>query len=132
MLKGHCNCGEVRFEVDARPAGIYMCHCSICRRSTGTNGIAVLVVPNAAFRWLAGESNVVEWTKPGTRWETWFCRTCGSRVPGRNDPERMFVPAGLLDGDAGLEVIHHIWVDSKAGWDVIGDEGKRHLQAFRA
>jgi hypothetical protein len=44
----------------------------------------------------------------------------------------MFVPAGLLDDPGGtLEVLHHIWVGSKAGWDVIGDDGKQHPEAFR-
>ncbi len=131
MLTGQCNCGTVRFEVDAEPAGIYVCHCSICRRSTGSNGIAVIVVPNESFHWTGGEGNVVKWAKPGSSWETWFCRTCGSRVPGQNDASRMFVPAGLLSEPVdGLEVIHHIWVGSKASWDEIGDDGRQHLEAY--
>jgi len=46
MARGECNCGAVQFEIDADPSGVYVCHCSICRRSTGSNGIAVVVVPN--------------------------------------------------------------------------------------
>jgi hypothetical protein len=43
----------------------------------------------------------------------------------------MFVPAGLLsEGHEELKVIHHIWVDSKANWDEIGDSGKQHSEAF--
>ncbi len=126
MGRGHCNCGTVRFEFDDPPAGIYACHCSICRRSTGANGIAVVIVPNERFRWLSGEEAIVAWTRPGSEWETFFCRTCGSKVPGRNDPERMFVPAGLLDDPGDLKVIHHIFVGSKAPWDVIGDDGEQH------
>lgn len=133
MISGECSCGSVRFAVMAAPKGIYVCHCSICRRSTGSNGIAVIVVPNEAFRWTAGEGNIQKWTKPGSNWETWFCRTCGARVPGHNDASRMFVPAGTLSGnDTGLEVIHHIWVGSKAPWDEIGDKGRQHAEAYRA
>jgi hypothetical protein len=41
----------------------------------------------------------------------------------------MFVPAGLLLGEAdSLRVIHHVWVGSKAGWDVIGDDGRQHVE----
>ena len=130
MTTGQCNCGAVQFEIRSRPAGVYVCHCSICRRSTGTNGIAVVLVSNDDFQWTRGQESVVMWTKPNSAWETWFCKICGSRVPGRNDPARMFVPAGLL-ADAGLEVIHHIWVGSKADWDEIGDHGKRHVEAYR-
>ncbi len=71
------------------------------------------------------------WTKPDADWQTWFCRVCGSPVPGENDATRMFVPAGLIsDGDEALRVTHHIWVDSKANWDEIGDAGQRHRDAY--
>ena len=82
MLSGECNCGAVQFEIDAEPSGIYLCHCSICRRSTGSNGIAVVVVPKERFRWLRGQELISTWQKPGTQWQTWFCRVCGSPVPG--------------------------------------------------
>jgi hypothetical protein len=43
----------------------------------------------------------------------------------------MFVPAGLIsEGGESLRVKHHIWVDSKAVWDEIGDTGERHREAF--
>ena len=52
-------------------------------------------------------------------------------VPGHNDAERMFIPAGTLsEGGEALRVEHHIWVNSRAAWDVIGDNGKRHSEAF--
>ena len=131
MARGECNCGSVAFEVSAELSGVFVCHCSICRRSTGSNGIAVLVVDNDAFRWLRGEELITSWKKPGADWQTWFCRTCGSPVPGINDETRMFIPAGLIsEGGETLEVIHHIWVDSKAVWDEIGDSGQRHSKAF--
>ena len=133
MARGECNCGAVAFEIDADLKDVFMCHCSICRKFTGTNGIAVVVIDNKAFRWLRGEAEVTAWTKPGHDWHAWFCRICGSPVPGANDPERMFVPAGLIaQGGENLRVAHHIWVDSKAVWDEIGDAGKRHREAFQA
>ena len=106
--------------------------CSICRRSTGSNGIAVVVVPNDRLRWVQGEDHIVMWSKPNADWQTWFCRVCGSPVPGRNDPARMFVPAGsLTEGGDALRVAHHVWVGSKAAWDEIGDSGKQHAEQFR-
>ena len=133
MATGECNCGAVAFEVNAELSGVYVCHCSICRRATGSNGIAVVIVDNDAFRWLRGEAQIATWKKPGADWQTWFCRVCGSPLPGVNDESRMFVPAGLISsgGDA-LRVIHHIWVDSKACWDEIGDSGRHHPRAFES
>lgn len=131
MARGHCNCGAVAFEVDADLKDVYVCHCSICRRATGANGNAVVLVPNAALRWTRGEEHIATWRKPVGDWQCWFCRICGSPLPGDNDPARKFIPAGLLsEGGERLRVAHHIWVDSKAVWDEIGDAGKQHPEAF--
>jgi len=133
MARGECNCGAVRFEVDAEPRDVYVCHCSICRRSTGSSGIAVVIVPKDKFHWIAGQEHIVTWQKPGADWHTWFCSTCGSTLPGENNATTMFIPAGLItSGGETLRVAHHVWVGSKAAWDEIGDAGKQHEEGFRA
>jgi hypothetical protein len=133
MARGHCNCGAVAFEINADLSDVYVCHCSICRRYSGANGAAVVLVDNSAFRWMRGEDQIAVWKKPDADWQSWFCRACGSALPGPNDEARMFVPAGALtDGGERLKVAHHIWVGSKAVWDVIGDSGKQHEEAFQA
>jgi hypothetical protein len=131
--KGECNCGAVRFAIDADLSGVFVCHCSICRRATGSNGIAVVIVPNGQFHWIQGEEHVTKWAKPNTSWEIFFCSICGSPVPGQNDANTMFVPAGTLsEGGETLKVIHHVWVNSKAVWDEIGDSGKQHPEGLRS
>ena len=131
MAQGECNCGEVAFEIDADLPGVVVCHCSICRRATGANGIAVIVVGKDSFRWTRGREQVTTWKKPGADWQIGFCRVCGSPLPGENDALRMFVPVGLItEGGENLDVTHHIFVDSKASWDVIGDGGQQHPEAF--
>ena len=67
MAKGECNCGVVQFEIDADLSEVFVCHCSICRKSTGSNGIAVVVVPNDRLRWVQGEDHIVMWSKPNFR-----------------------------------------------------------------
>ncbi len=131
MIKGACNCGQVAFEIDAEVKDIYMCHCSICRRASGVQGMAVMVVPKTQFRWLQGQAQISTWKKPGHDWQTWFCSTCGSTLPGDNDDERLYVPAGLVsEGADSLRVKQHIFVDSKAGWFEIGDDAKQDTEAY--
>jgi hypothetical protein len=131
MPAGACNCGAVAFEIDGPLSGVFVCHCSICRRFTGSNGIAVVVVGNQRFRWTRGQDQITAWSKPGSDWHCWFCKTCGAPLPGPNDDARMFIPAGLLtEGADALKVLHHIWVDSRAPWDEIADAGKQHREAF--
>ncbi len=52
-----------------------------------------------------------------------FCRVCSSPAPF-SDRERTTyeVPVGLLDDDPPLAFGAHIYVGSKANWDVIGDD----------
>ncbi|MCF6302964.1 MAG: GFA family protein [Devosiaceae bacterium] len=131
MVYGECNCGAVAFEISTQLTQIFVCHCSICRKSTGGNGIPVVVINNDDFVWLRGEDNIATWKKPDMDWQGWFCPTCGSPLPGANDEKRTFVPVGLITkGAENLKVAHHIWVDSKAKWDQIGDSGKQHRNAF--
>lgn len=93
--------------------------------------MVVAVVANEQFQWVSGQSMITYWKKPDADWEMWFCRQCGAPVPGRNDPSRMFIPAGsIVEGGDALRVKHHICVDSKAVWDEIGDDGQRHAETF--
>lgn len=132
MAQGECNCGAVAFEAAYDLSGVFVCHCSICRRFTGSNGIAVVIVDNDLFRWVRGEENIAVWSKPHADWQSCFCRVCGSALPGPNDEERMFIPAGMIsEGGESLRVTHHIWVGSKAVWDEIGDSGQQHIEAFQ-
>ena len=132
MVKGQCNCGAVIFEIDGDVSDIYICHCSICRKYTGSNGVAVVVVGNEKFRWLKGKEQISTWIKPIGDWQSTFCRVCGSSLPVKNDESSMAVPAGaIIEGGENLNVAHHIWVGSKANWDEICDSGERHLEYLR-
>lgn len=127
MFVCKCNCGSVAFKIKTPLSEIYVCHCSICRRFSGSNGVAVVVLRNQDFSWLRGKDDIRVWKKPDADWEANFCAICGSALPGKNDNERMFVPAGMLPNDIeGLKVSHHIFTGSKASWDEIGDAGTRH------
>lgn len=131
--RGECNCGAVAFEISGAVKDVFVCHCSICRRATGSNGIPVILVANDAFHWLRGEDVIATWRKPDADWQGSFCRQCGSPLPGKNDDAHTYVPVGLItEGGEALKVAHHIWVGSKAAWDEIGDAGRQHTHGFCA
>jgi hypothetical protein len=65
--------------------------------------------------------------RPSEIWSTDFCSTCGSPVPRLHENGKVYlVPAGILDGDPGVTVAHHIFVGSKAAWDEIGGNAPQH------
>lgn len=91
----------------------------------------VVILKNNDFKWLSGKENIKVWNKPDAEWEANFCSNCGSALPGMNDAETVFIPAGTLpESIESLVVKHHIFVDSKAYWDEIADAGKRHEGPF--
>src|SRR3546814_3786648 len=49
-LRGSCLCGEIRFEIDGKIGAAGQCHCSKCRKVSGTDGNAVFYASTAGFR----------------------------------------------------------------------------------
>ncbi len=119
MIRGSCLCGAVRFQYARAVTQVGMCHCSKCRKVSGTASNAVIVVPEADLEWLAGRELLHEFALPDG-WGATRCRTCGSPAPRKIPGAAAYwVPAGALDDDPGLGIGGHIWVGSKAAWEVI-------------
>lgn len=131
MVIGKCNCGEVEFAVDNDISDVFLCHCSICRASTGSGGVAVVLVQTADFCWIKGLDSITYWSKPEQDWHTNFCKICGSSLPGKNDDSQTYIPVGtLVSGHENIQVAHHLYVESKAVWEVIGDTGIQHPRGY--
>jgi hypothetical protein len=54
-LKGSCLCGAVTYEASGEPKRFYHCHCSRCRKATGTGHASNLFLQPGTLRWLSGE-----------------------------------------------------------------------------
>lgn len=118
-MRGTCLCGEVSFEIAGPMPRLYLCHCSLCRKQGGSASNASLVIHGENFRWIGGERRISSYERP-TGFRSHFCSRCGSPVPNPlADTDYYWVPAGLLDGDAKLQVGAHLFVGSKAAWDAI-------------
>jgi ketosteroid isomerase-like protein len=122
MLTGGCLCGTVRFEIDGTLGPITCCHCSRCRRASGSAFVAAASVDRECFRVTAGEDAVSEYqSSPSNRRA--FCTKCGSQLWGRHDDYPVVrVRAGGLDDDPGSRVVAHVMMGSKADWLEDGDD----------
>jgi hypothetical protein len=126
MIRGSCLCGEVCFEVDASKGELRLCHCSLCRKASGSGSAALLNVPYDCFRWLGGQELISTYERP-SGYGVVFCRACGSPLPDSDRRRTMFdIPAGLLDENPELAIAKHIYVGSKASWDVIAGGAARY------
>ena len=112
-MRGHCLCGKVEFEIDGSRFKLYQCHCSLCRRQSGSSSNAAAIISAEKFRWLRGAEFISSWVKD-TGFRSDFCSRCGSPVPNplRNMPY-VWVPAGLLEDGGELEIAAHLCVASK-------------------
>jgi hypothetical protein len=121
MIRGSCQCGGIRFEIDA-VMSITHCHCSICRKVSGGAFASYAHVAADKFRFVSGEELIVRHeTSPGSF--RGFCRVCGSTAPGKAPYlSTISIPAGLLDDDPGVRPLLHTFVASKAPWHDITDD----------
>jgi hypothetical protein len=124
-LRGSCLCGAVRFEVTLPFRRANHCHCSRCRKHSGTFGLTQGRVPREGFRLLAGEELVRMWRPGDGGAAKAFCPVCGSSLFGGtwpNGPE-VSVRLGALDGDPGIRPQYRSFVESRAAWDELPNDG---------
>ncbi len=123
-ISGSCLCGGVRFEITGPFRRANYCHCSRCRKHSGSAALAQGRVPREHFRLQAG-AGLVETYRPPAGMVKAFCRVCGSSLFGGTWPDgpEVSVRLGTLDGDPGIAPQYHSFVGSKASWDVMTDDG---------
>jgi hypothetical protein len=117
-LRGSCLCGAVAYEVDEPFQHFLYCHCSRCRKATGTAHAANAVAPPHAFRWTKGETELVRYDLPiANGFATTSCKHCGSPMPHLTRSGRRFiVPAGSLDDEPSTRPSAHAFWGSRAKW----------------
>lgn len=122
-LRGSCLCGQVRFEADGPFPWLYQCHCTLCRKQGGSSTNTGLIVAADRFRWIQGEAGIRKWQR-ATGFRSHFCERCGSPVPNPlRDTGYVWVPSGLLDGDAPLEIGAQLYIASRASWAKLPEGG---------
>jgi hypothetical protein len=117
ILTGSCLCGAVRYTASGEAQRFYHCHCSRCRKATGT-GHATNLFLEGTLAWNSGEALIRSY-KPAAaeRFTNSFCEVCGSRVPRFIEKLGMvFIPAGSLDDEPDLRPQARIFLDSRAHW----------------
>jgi len=117
-LTGGCQCGAVRYEIDAEPLTVIACHCTECQRQSASAFGMTVPVPRAALRIVKGEP--AHWSRLAENGNTLgavFCPTCGVRL--YHEPANgkfLNVKAGTLDDRSWARPVGHIWTDYAQPW----------------
>jgi hypothetical protein len=126
-LSGSCLCGAVRYTASGEAQRFYHCHCSRCRKASGTGHASNLFL-KGTLAWESGEDKVKCFKVPDAeRFTNSFCETCGGRVPRFVEQYGVvFIPAGSLDDEPDLGPQARIFMGSRAAWSCNGS----HLPEF--
>jgi hypothetical protein len=124
-LSGQCSCGLVGFSFSRASLLAYQCHCSVCRKATGSAFSTTLIAPESNFIWNRGGEHVSSYFKEGG-YKVSFCSNCGSPVPNKFRNFSLYsVPLGSIDGQPDIRVVAKLHLNSRAQWDKDNFEGTR-------
>jgi hypothetical protein len=116
--KGGCLCGAVRYVLKGEPRGTAICHCTHCRKLSGSPFSFNLVMRQTDYE-QTGETKVyVDTGDSGQPVYRHFCAGCGSPILAKTAllPGKVVVKAGTLDSLEGLQPQAEIYTDHAVKW----------------
>jgi hypothetical protein len=124
-LAGKCLCGAVQYAVADEFLYAANCHCSNCRRTTGSAFKPFAGIQRERLSLTEGEDNLLIFGDE-TAHDT-HCKTCGSLLYSVvRDGAFVHVAMGTLVDEPTIRPTHHIFVGSKAKWFTITDDLPQH------
>lgn len=124
MYTGSCFCGAVKYQIRGDIGAAYYCHCSRCRKISGSAFSANAVISPDDFVVMQGQDALGTHTSDmGVN--RVFCSRCGSSL-FVSQGDQMRLRLGTLDTPLTAGPQTHIFTDSKANWFVIRDDLPQH------
>ena len=119
IITGNCLCGAVEFQITGNLGIFQYCHCSRCRKVSGSAHSANLFVSPAQFSWVKGQDKVGRFEPEQTKhFATSFCTVCGSSLPWlTKSGKAIVVPAGALNEHPNIEPKANTYYASRAPWE---------------
>ena len=127
-ITGECFCGEIKYQIDGKLHDARSCHCSRCRKAFSSQASAYALIESDEFQWVTGENLLTSYIG-NDGFGMQFCRKCGSTLCGVYKGVVHGVTLGCINGDPGIELGRHIYVGSKATWEVIADDVPQYEEA---
>ena len=117
-IKGSCLCGAVSYQFHGPEYVFQYCHCSRCRKFTGSAHATNIIVAPDQFEWLSGADQLGRFEHPEAKhFATCFCRQCGSSLPWKaQSGGAVVIPAGTLDEDPEIRPSQNIFWKNRVAW----------------
>ena len=123
MHQGSCLCGNVRYELTGELGDFGYCHCTSCRKASGSAHAANAPVARSCFTLTSGSDTLREFESSPGKFRA-FCSRCGSPIYAylTASPETLRIRLGSLDTPFTKQPQAHTWVSDKATWEPIPDD----------
>jgi len=126
-LAGRCLCGAVRYSVADAFRYALNCHCSNCRRASGSAFKPFAGIARDQLMVTHGEDHLLLYGE--TSAHDAHCGTCGSLLYSVvREGAFVHVTLGTLVDDPSIRPSAHIFVGSKAPWHTITDDLPQHQE----
>jgi hypothetical protein len=126
LLSGGCLCGAVRYAVADEFIYALNCHCSNCRRATGSAFKPFAGIERDKLSITQGADNLLIYGDKHASHDT-HCKTCGSLLFSVvRDGAYVHLTLGTLAEPPAIRPSAHIFVGSKASWHDITDDLPQH------
>ena len=116
--EGGCQCGAIRYRLNGEPVFLTVCHCSECKRQSGS---AFGMSLRMAWSDVAITGEPRRWTRQaesGAVVVCAFCPICGTRVwhEPSEAPGFVHIKPGTLDDFSALAPKYESWTLRKSSW----------------
>ncbi|WP_454689801.1 GFA family protein [Achromobacter aloeverae] len=120
VREGGCLCGTVRYKVKDEPQAVVICHCTHCRRASGSAFSVNLLVKEGDYEQTGETKFLVDTGDSGQPSYRHFCGNCGSPIMTKatNLLGMVLVKAGTLDEQDGLQPRVEIYTEHAMKWHV--------------
>ena len=116
-VSGGCLCGNIRYEAEAFLQNGYLCHCTVCQRSTGQPAEITVLIKAGSLTYLKGDPKYYQSSDFGKRA---FCADCGSRLAWQainlQDDWQTNLTVGCLDNAIDALMTCRIYADTQLPW----------------
>lgn len=117
-ITGECFCGAITYRIDGKLREARSCHCSRCRKAFSAQASAYAEIEPGTLQWCSGEELLTTYASQ-QGFGLQFCSRCGSTLCGVYRGDVHGVTLGCTNGDPEVEIGMHIFVGSKAAWEVL-------------
>lgn len=120
MLTGGCYCGAIRYQVAGPALNQVVCHCTMCRGTSGAPCVAWFTVASGGLKLLSGKLSAFRASDHATRS---FCPVCGTHISFVDDatPGQIDITTCSLDRPAAMPPQQHIFTASRLPWLKLAD-----------